>query len=269
VPLRADFANLAMALRSSACLSSIAVAIGSLFGFDISRAEITNTTPTSGNSVFVNNAPPNPDPRGIAAVPGSMNVTVLFDFLLPPEAAGIAVIDINGILIRNDSEVFSSTSGLITVQGDNVDAIRAGGNLNTVLYGGTITTAGDSSNGIAAIGDGNTLTNSGSITTSGDAAHGLFADGVGNTLINNGTINVSGAGAHGINSLGTGLGPITNSGTITAAGPGGLGAFIGGPATFTHSNGLDHEPAGVRRHCQWRGNDQQCRYDHRPAHRHH
>jgi hypothetical protein len=54
-------------------------------------------------------------------------------------------------------------------------------------------------------------------------------------LVNNSSINVSGLNAHGITALGSAVGPITNSGTIVAAGPGGLGAFVGGPATFTNA----------------------------------
>jgi autotransporter family porin len=86
-----------------------------------------------------------------------------------------------------------------------------------------------------AQGNSNVLANAGAITTSGGAAHGLLGNGTNNALINNGTINVSGLNAHGITSLGTALGPITNSGMITATGPGGLGAFIGGPATFSNT----------------------------------
>lgn len=103
----------------------------------------------------------------------------------------------------------ASNAGVISVVGDTLDAIRF-----------------DNNNGI---------TNSGTITTTGVAAHGFFGNGSNNSLVNTGTINVLGLNAHGISSLGNPLGPITNSGVITAAGPGGLGVFRGGPATFTNT----------------------------------
>ncbi len=128
-------------------------------------------------------------------------------------------------------------TGTITTTGTNSSAILVfdGATGNTLTNGGTITTSGVSSNGMAAIGNTNTLINNGLITTSGEGAHGLFGNGSNNTLVNNSSINVSGLNAHGITSLGTSLGPITNSGAITAIGPGGLGIFIGGSATFTNT----------------------------------
>ena len=79
-------------------LSSIAIAVGSFFPFQINPAlaGIDNHTPTSGQTVTGDTSFPNPDRIGVAAVPGSTNVTV--NILTGSQ---ISVININGILIRN------------------------------------------------------------------------------------------------------------------------------------------------------------------------
>ena len=81
------------------------------------------------------------------------------------------------------------------------------------------------------------MTNNGTVSTTGADAHGLFGNGNNNTLINNGAINVSGINAHGMTALGATLGPIINTGSITASGFGGLGAFLETAATFTNAAG--------------------------------
>jgi len=85
-------------------LSSIAIAIGSFFAFQINPAlaAIDNHTPTSGQTVTGDTSPPSPDTIGVAAVPGSTNVTV--NILTGSQ---ISVININGILIRNEKRLDS------------------------------------------------------------------------------------------------------------------------------------------------------------------
>jgi hypothetical protein len=136
------------------------------------------------------------------------------------------------------SALLNDNGGTIITQGSDSPGLHSfggsGGN-NTLTNAGVITTSGDRSSGMQAINFGNLLTNNGTITTTGADAHGLFGNGNNNTLINNGIINVSGANAHGITALGTTLGPITNTGSMTASGMGGLGAFIESATTFTNA----------------------------------
>lgn len=118
-------------------LSSIAIAIGSLFPFQISPAlaGIDNHTPTSGQTVTGDTSPPNPDTIGVAAVPGSTNVTV--NILTEAGiSAEISVIGINAIFVRDQSAVMND--GAITVAGDTFDAIRFDSN-NIITNSGTIT----------------------------------------------------------------------------------------------------------------------------------
>lgn len=101
---------------------------------------------------------------------------------------------------------------------------------------GRIETFGDTSAAMQANGDNNTLINNGQLLTGGAEAHGLFGNGTTNTLTNTGTITTTGSEAHGISSIGPNLGPVLNSGTVTASGTGGLGAFLGNTATFTNTD---------------------------------
>ncbi|MGF6782115.1 autotransporter outer membrane beta-barrel domain-containing protein [Paraburkholderia sp. GAS334] len=141
--------------------------------------------------------------------------------------------------------MLNDTGGVIQTNGTNsaamLDFASAGG--GSLTNNGTITTTADGSPGMSVQTINDTVVNNGTITTTGSASHGLLANGgqVGgsgdNTLTNNGTINVSGANAHGIESLDTAPGIITNTGSITARGPGGLGAFIAGRVTFNNAAG--------------------------------
>jgi outer membrane autotransporter protein len=136
------------------------------------------------------------------------------------------------------STLLNDASGMIVTQGNDSPGMHSfggpGGNFLT--NAGTISTLGDRSSGLQVVSPENVLTNNGTVTTIGVAAHGIFGNGDNNTLVNNGTINVSGLDAHGITSLGNTLGPITNSGSVTASGPGGLGAFIAAATTFTNTS---------------------------------
>ncbi|CAG4887098.1 hypothetical protein R69919_00356 [Paraburkholderia gardini] len=121
------------------------------------------------------------------------------------------------------------------------DFLSPGG--GSLTNNGKLSTSGDNSAGMAALTSDDTLVNNGTITTTGAGSHGLLANGgaaggPGNNVVtNNGTIDVSGANAHGITSLDSSPGVVTNTGSIAASGPGGLGAFIAGRVTLDNAAG--------------------------------
>ena len=159
--------------------------------------------------------------------------------------------------------MLNDTSGVIQTSGtDSVamhDFASPGG--GTLTNKGQLSTSGDGSAGMAAETVNDTLVNSGTITTTGAGSPGMSANGnevggAGNNVItNNGTINVSGMGSHGIVSNDPSPGAITNIGSITASGPGGLGAYVSGSVTLVNaagasivskqSNGIDANGGGT------------------------
>ncbi|KQR90005.1 hypothetical protein ASG35_01885 [Burkholderia sp. Leaf177] len=92
---------------------------------------------------------------------------------------------------------------------------------------------------MAAMTSGDSLVNNGSISTTGADAHGFFANGgPGNTaLTNHGSIDTYGANAHGIVSLDASPGVVTNTGSVVAHGPAGLGAFFAQKVTLLNAAG--------------------------------
>ncbi|HZZ09069.1 MAG TPA: autotransporter outer membrane beta-barrel domain-containing protein [Paraburkholderia sp.] len=161
------------------------------------------------------------------------------------------VITTNG----NQSEGLYNEGAAITMLNEKAGVIQTNGPSSPAMHdfassgGGSLTnngslvTTGEGSPGMAARTVNDTVVNNGTIVTTGSTSSGLLADGgqIGgagnNTLINNGTIKVSGATAHGIESADTAPGAITNTGSITANGPGGLGALISGKVAFTNAAG--------------------------------
>ncbi|WP_456636736.1 autotransporter family protein [Bradyrhizobium sp. USDA 10063] len=140
----------------------------------------------------------------------------------------------------------NEVGGTITTTGASADgmSVFTGVNGNTLINRGTITTSGDGSNGMEAFdGNNNSLANAGTITTAGANASAVTATGNGNTFVNSGSINTSGLNAHGVTWNGATPGAITNTGAITAAGPGGLGLFLGGPTTLTNSGTIVSQQA--------------------------
>jgi outer membrane autotransporter protein len=143
------------------------------------------------------------------------------------------------------AQLLNDTGGTIQTSGAGsaamLDFASPGG--GTLMNNGTLSTSGDSSEGMGAFTNNDVLVNNGSITTTGAASHGLFANGGAvsgpgnNVLTNHGTIDVYGTNAHGIVSLDASPGVVTNTGSITAHGPDGLGAFFSGPVTLNNAAG--------------------------------
>jgi Autochaperone Domain Type 1 len=143
------------------------------------------------------------------------------------------------------AHLLNDTGGVIQTSGADaaamLDFASPGG--GTLTNNGTLSTTGDGSTGMGAFTNNDIVVNNGTITTTGAASHGLFANGGdangpgNNVLTNHGTIDVSGSSAHGIVSLDASPGVVTNTGSITAHGPGGLGAFFSGPVTLDNAAG--------------------------------
>jgi outer membrane autotransporter protein len=142
-----------------------------------------------------------------------------------------------GVTLLND------TAGVIQTGGADAHAMAdfASSGGGSLTNNGRLSTTGSGSTGMATFANNDTLINNGTIATTGDAASGLFAhatSGAGNnTLTNHGSISTSGTDSHGILSQDAAPGAITNTGSITAHGPGALGAFVSGPVTFTNAAG--------------------------------
>lgn len=139
--------------------------------------------------------------------------------------------------------MLNDATGVIETSGTDSAAMTdfAGPGGGTLTNDGKLVTSGDNSAALAAQTSNDTLVNNGTITTTGANAPGLLSndpasDG-GNALTNNGTIGVSGTNSHGIVTLGSAPAVVTNNGSITASGPGGLGAFFGNPVTFANNAG--------------------------------
>ncbi|MGF6721303.1 outer membrane autotransporter protein [Paraburkholderia sp. GAS41] len=155
--------------------------------------------------------------------------------------------------------MLNDTGAVITTNGTNGHAMYDFGGTGggTLTNNGQLSTSGDSAVGMVSLTNNDTLVNNGTITTTGNTADGMFAHGSvgGNVLTNNGTINVSGTDSHGILSSDPSPGMITNTGSITASGPGGVGALIAGKVTFNNeagasivsrqSNGVDGNGGGT------------------------
>ncbi|MCP3473101.1 autotransporter domain-containing protein [Bradyrhizobium sp. CCGUVB1N3] len=122
-----------------------------------------------------------------------------------------------------------TNAGTITV-GDQATAILMTANNNTVTNSGAIGSTGSYVGGLKVGGDGNLVINSGTITLTGTVyATGIEVDGTGNTVQNSGTITVGSSSSS--SSVGVYLwksNNFTNSGTIKAAGDGGLGIVDNG-----------------------------------------
>jgi outer membrane autotransporter protein len=139
----------------------------------------------------------------------------------------------------NTNTLINMSPGIISTVGSGAFGLFASGSGNGLTNAGTITTTGDDAVGLGVSGVGNTLTtlSASTITTHGADAHGIEADGDNNTITNGGTISVSGTDAHGIVSNNATSATVTNTGSITASGSGGLGALLGGRATFVNAAG--------------------------------
>ncbi|GLR87344.1 hypothetical protein GCM10007857_40550 [Bradyrhizobium iriomotense] len=122
-----------------------------------------------------------------------------------------------------------TNAGTITV-GDQATAIHMTADNNTVTNSGAIGSTGSYVGGLQVGGDGNLVINSGTITLTGAInTTGIQVDGTGNTIQNSGTITVG--SSSGSESVGVYLwksNNFTNSGTIKAAGDGGLGIVDNG-----------------------------------------
>ncbi len=140
--------------------------------------------------------------------------------------------------------MLNDKGAVISTTGANARAMYdAGGPGGTLTNNGQLVTSGNGAVGMIALTNGDTLVNNGTITTTGDSADGMFAGGStgGNVLTNHGTIIVSGATSHGIQSSDPLPGVITNTGSISASGAGGLGAYIAGKVTFNNEAGASIE----------------------------
>jgi outer membrane autotransporter protein len=141
--------------------------------------------------------------------------------------------------------MLNDTAGVIRTTGNDSVAMHdfASPGGGTLTNNGTLSTSGDGSHGMAALTNNDTLVNNGSITTTGAGSYGMLANGnaVGgtgnNVLTNHGTIDVSGASSHGLVSQDTAPGVVTNTGSVTARGAGGLGAIFSGNVTLNNAAG--------------------------------
>jgi type V secretory pathway adhesin AidA len=154
-----------------------------------------------------------------------------------------------------ESEGMFNSAAAVTMLNDTAGVIRTTGNDSVAMHdfaspgggtltnNGTLSTSGDGSHGMAALTNNDTLVNNGSITTTGAGSYGMLANGnaVGgtgnNVLTNHGTIDVSGASSHGLVSQDTAPGVVTNTGSVTARGAGGLGAIFSGNVTLNNAAG--------------------------------
>jgi hypothetical protein len=169
--------------------------------------------------------------------------------------------------------MLNDTAGVIRTTGDDSVAMHdfASPGGGTLTNNGTLSTSGSGSHGMAALTNNDTVVNNGAITTIGAGSHGMVANGnaVGgtgnNVLTNHGTIDVWGAGSDGLVSSDTAPGVVTNTGSITAHGAGGLGAIFPGPVALNNAAraSIVSQQANCsgqrRRHIQQRGHD--CRRD--------
>jgi hypothetical protein len=151
------------------------------------------------------------------------------------------------------------TGGVIDTSGANSAAMldRSAAGAGTLTNNGVLATSGNGSFGIAATTSGDTLVNNGSISTTGAGSYGLFANGGpgNNTLTNHGSIDTYGSNGHGIVSLDASPGLVTNTGSVVAHGPDGLGAFFaqkvtlvnaaGGRIASDRANGIDANGGGT------------------------
>lgn len=158
--------------------------------------------------------------------------------------------------------MLNDASGVIQTSGSNAAAMHdfaspGGGSLTN---NGNLSTSGDGSAGMAVQTNNDMIVNNGTITTTGTGSHGLLTNGAAggngnNVLTNHGVIDVSGSNSHGIVSLDRLPGVVTNTGSITSRGPGGLGAFIVGRVTLDNvagasivsqqDNGIDANGGGT------------------------
>ncbi|MEA3128707.1 MAG: hypothetical protein QOF46_502, partial [Paraburkholderia sp.] len=126
--------------------------------------------------------------------------------------------------------MLNDTTGVISTTGNNSVAMHdfASPGGGTLTNNGRLSTSGDGSHGMAALTNNDTLVNNGSITTTGAGSYGMQAngnavDGPGNNVLtNHGAIDVAGAGSHGLVSQDIAPGVVTNTGSVTARGAGGL-----------------------------------------------
>jgi len=129
-----------------------------------------------------------------------------------------------------DNNSFTN-AGTMTLGSGSVAMFLLGNN-NALTNTGTINSTAFNALGFDILGSGNTLTNSGTITLTGTASYGISANGDGNTILNSGVITVG--SATGTNGAGVFLlnnNILTNTGTVTAAGPDSIGVDI-----FGHGN---------------------------------
>lgn len=154
-----------------------------------------------------------------------------------------------------ESEGMFNNAAAVTMLNDTAGVIRTTGNESAAMHdfqsagggtltnNGTLSTSGDSSPGMAALTNNDTLVNNGSITTTGTSSYGMVANGNavsgpgGNVLTNHGTIDLYGAYGHGLVSFDTAPGVVTNTGSIIAHGPNGLGALLSGNITLNNLAG--------------------------------
>jgi hypothetical protein len=216
-------------LRRLSFLASTGLTIA-LLGTGSAHAACDNHDPATGQTATCDTSAPNPDITRVEAAAGSTNVTVVVQ-----PGAGLDVTNINGIFVRDLSEV--TNQGNITVTGDTFDGIRFDNN-NTITNGGTITTGGALSEGMFSDGgDNNVILNTGTIITGGADSQGilLFTGSTGNTVTNEGTITTTGDNAVGMEAAGDGN-VFTNSGMITTSGPNANGILVtGGNNTITNA----------------------------------
>ena len=129
--------------------------------------------------------------------------------------------------------------GTITV-GSGSAAMFVLGNNNVLSNTGTMSSTALNGVGFDVLGTGNTVSNSGTITLTGTASYGISANGVGNTIQNSGVITVgSSTGTNGTGVVLLTSSHLTNTGTITSAGGGGVAiAFWGDGNTMTNSGAI-------------------------------
>jgi hypothetical protein len=210
-PLRDPNKQRHFQLRRLSLLASTSLTIA-FFGAGPALAACNNHDPATGQTVTCDASAPNPDTTRVEAATGSTDVAVI----VQPGAA-LDVININGVFVRDQSEV--SNQGDITVTGDTFDGIRFDSN-NTITNSGTITTNGLLSEGMFSDGgDNNVVLNTGTIVTNGADSQGilLFTGSTGNMVTNDGTISTTGDNAVGMEAVGNDN-AFTNSGIITTSG---------------------------------------------------
>jgi outer membrane autotransporter protein len=148
-------------------------------------------------------------------------------------ASGNTAINNGTIVVGNGSmgmqgggnNVFTN-NGTMTV-GTGSAAMFLLGNNNTLSNTGTMNSTVLNGVGIDVLSNGNAITNSGTISLTGAASTGISANSVGNTIVNSGVITIG--SATGTNGTGVFLltsNNLVNTGTITAAGPNGVGVGI-------------------------------------------